>query len=126
MSAFEPQKIALGGLEWTVPRLPWRVSRPVQANLMAVLAAVGGGAVSEARIAGLDLASYDCLAEAIYLTTTAAISGPKLDRVAFEDLPFGLSELFDAYRAAAVCCGMAVVAAGDPAGPKDQTSTGTT
>jgi hypothetical protein len=123
--AFEPQRIALGGLEWTLPRLPWRVSRTVQAHLMAVMAAVGGGAVSEDRIATLDLASYDRLAEAIYLTTTAAIAGPKLERAQFDELPFGLSELFDAFRAAAVCCGMQVMAAGDPAGPKAPSSTGT-
>ena len=112
---------SLGGRSWDLPHLPWKICRTGEPAVMGYYEAFlqSGGLLT-----AIPAQRIDALADAAF----AAISfvDPAMDRAAFDDLPFGVSELAASAEALARAVGLKPAKAeGASAGEPESASIGT-
>ncbi len=96
--------VALGGRQWDLPHLPFRVIKKIQPTLFAVYVAAGAANMSSDTIAKLSESDLDRFAEAAW--RAIAYVDKDLTLEAFLDLPFSVAALVGAFPAIAYAAGL--------------------
>ena len=96
--------IELAGRRWTLPHLPFRAIKAIQPALFQIYAEAGGGDVTPMRLAGLNEAQLERLAEAVW--RGVAHVEPGLSFEAFQELSFSVADLIRVFPEIAGAAGL--------------------
>jgi hypothetical protein len=107
--------VALGGMHFDVPSLPWRAVRDLQPALLAWADRHDFSAAGAVRLTAADLAE---LADLVFRAVSHAPQGKAMTKEQFEDLPIGTLDMAKAVAPILEACGLKLAkpaeGAGDP------------